>query len=117
MPKYAYTKPEIMLYEKLKKEGIRFSSQKPILIKKYKKHFIVDFLIENKLVVEVDGIKHRRSKTRILKDKIKDKALRAKGYSILRIPDYEIIENLEECYKKIIEKLNKLKKLGVNKFS
>ena len=75
MPRYAYTKPEILLYEKLKKEGIRFSSQQPILIKKYRKHVIVDFLIENKLVVEVDGVKHRKSKTRILKDIIKDKAL------------------------------------------
>jgi very-short-patch-repair endonuclease len=110
MPRFVYTKPELILYEKLKKEKINFSTQIPILIKKYKKYVYVDFLIEKKLVVEVDGIKHRKSKIRIKKDIIKDKALRAKGYSILRIPDYEILNNVDDCFNKIIDKLIRIKR-------
>ncbi|MDT7891530.1 MAG: DUF559 domain-containing protein [Thermoproteota archaeon] len=107
-PRYAYTKPEMKLFELLKKHGINFTTQFPILIKKYKKYVYVDFLIENKLVVEVDGIKHFKSKARIKKDIIKDKALRAKGYSILRFSDKEIFENPENVIEKIIEKMKEL---------
>jgi hypothetical protein len=49
MPRFVYTKPELILYEKLKKEKINFSTQIPILIKKYKKYVYVDFLIEKNL--------------------------------------------------------------------
>jgi len=107
-PRYAYTRPEMKLFEALQKRKINFTTQFPILIKKYKKYVIVDFLIENRLVVEVDGIKHFKSKARIKKDEIKDKALRAKGYSILRFSDIEIYENIDEVVKKIEEKLKKI---------
>lgn len=108
-PKYAYTKPEMILFHALQKRGIKFSSQFPILIKKHKKHVIVDFLIGDKLVVEVDGIIHFKSKARIKKDEIKDKALRSKGYSILRVTDKEIFENIDKVIEKIENKLKRLK--------
>ncbi|HLI46298.1 MAG TPA: DUF559 domain-containing protein, partial [Geobacterales bacterium] len=69
---------------------------------------IVDFLIENKLVVEVDGIKHFKSKSRIKKDQIKDKALRSKGYSILRFSDTEIFENIDDVIGRIESKLKEI---------
>jgi very-short-patch-repair endonuclease len=107
-PRYAYTRPELLLMSKMIENNIRFQTQFPILVKKYKKYYIVDFLIENKLIVEVDGVKHRTSLNRIKKDKIRDKALRAKGYNILRIPDYEILNNIDEVIKKIKKKIMKI---------
>lgn len=107
-PRYAYTKPEMLLFNALVQKGFKFRTQFPILIKKYKKYVIVDFLIEDKLVVEVDGIYHIKSKARIKKDEIKDKALRSKGYSILRFTDKEIYENLDKVIEKIESKLKEI---------
>jgi len=94
--------------KKLIENNIRFQTQFPILVKKYKKYYIVDFLIENKLIVEVDGIKHRVSLNRIKKDKKRDKALRAKGYNILRVPDIEILNNVDEVIKEIKKKIKEI---------
>ncbi len=96
------------LFEALQKRGIKFSTQFPILIKKYRKYVIVDFLIGDRLVVEVDGIIHSKSKARIKKDEVKDRALRSKGYHVLRFKDKEIFENIEGVVKKIEEKLKQL---------
>jgi len=48
MPRFVYTKPELILYEKLKKEKINFSTQIPILIKNIK-ICLRRFLIEKNL--------------------------------------------------------------------
>jgi len=109
-PRYAYTKPEIILLNALLKNNLNFITQFPILIKKYKKYVIVDFLIENKLVVEVDGIKHFKSKKRMIKDEIKDKALRSKGFVVLRFKDEEVINNIDQVINKIKEKLKSINK-------
>lgn len=67
---------EVVLYNKLRDAGVRFSFQRDI--GKYR----VDFLIGS-LVVEVDGPCHNE---RLQDDAIRDGCLRKLGYTIMRIP-------------------------------
>jgi very-short-patch-repair endonuclease len=61
--------------------------------------YIADFFCkELKLIVEVDGITH---KNRIERDRSKDEKLIGLGYTIIRIPDYDIFTNLSGVIKRL----------------
>jgi very-short-patch-repair endonuclease len=56
--------------------------------------YIVDFLDrENKVVIEVDGTSH---KGREVADKERDEAMRADGYRIIRIENWEVTHLLQQ---------------------
>jgi len=76
---HAETPSEAKLREGLRKAGIRFAQEVPV------KGFTVDFLIDEWLVVEVDGESHL-AKDRREKDASRQKAIEAMGFTVMRIP-------------------------------
>ena len=63
----------------------------------YAKHathqYRADFLINGKLVVEIDGATYHSSPEAVARDKKRDTDLRREGYSILRIPAQVVFQN------------------------
>ncbi len=76
---HAETPSERKLSQGLKKAGLRFSQEVPV------KGFTVDFLIDDWLIVEVDGESHLVS-GRSQKDASRQKALEDSGFTVLRVP-------------------------------
>jgi very-short-patch-repair endonuclease len=85
------TAPERLLFSALsngKCGGFTFEPQKPLWC------WIVDFLCpEAKLVVEVDGPDHTSGR-RARQDKLRDTIMAHNGYSILRVTNQEVLEEL-----------------------
>ena len=68
----------------------------------YNNNFIVDLLwIRGKLVIEVDSYKYHSNKYAFNKDRNRDYELIISGYTILRIPHDEIIEDVQLVIEKI----------------
>jgi very-short-patch-repair endonuclease len=67
-------------------DGLRFRHQAPI------GDFIVDFFCpEAKLVIEIDGVTHVDEP----KDKARDRWFQARGYTVLRFWNNEVMGNLQ----------------------
>ena len=73
------TPSERKLAAALKKAGLRFGQEVPV------KGYTVDFLLDDWLVVEVDGESHLVS-GRAEKDATRQMALEAAGFTVMRIP-------------------------------
>jgi very-short-patch-repair endonuclease len=68
-------------------------------------NYIVDFYCPKvKLIIEVDGGQHYTDEGN-RKDKAREDYLRKVGMKILRIPDTEVLNNLEGVVEKIFEML------------
>lgn len=77
--------------------GLKFRRQFPIC------NFIVDFCcFEKKIIVELDGSQHGKEE-HAERDRIRDEILRSKGYTILRIWNSEINNNLEGVAERILQ--------------
>ena len=74
------SKAEKRLAGCLKGANIEFKQQVPI------NRFTVDFLVEEKLVVEVEGGIYHDNPDRVKRDLIRQDILKAEGYEVLRIP-------------------------------
>ena len=107
-----YTKPERMIMECLKRNGIEYGFQIPIKVydPEENKHytFTVDFLIKPNIVIEVLGSKVHGTKRAIQKLEWRKKLLEEKGYKVILIWQYELeydpnwicqnlIQNLKEA--------------------
>lgn len=58
----------------------------------------VDFLIEDQLVVEIDGyLYHRATRDQLIKDYKRDRYLGAQGYTVMRFSGYEIWDDPWQC--------------------
>ena len=82
-------KAEAMLWKRLKAKqlGFGFNRQKPIL------NYIADFYCKELwLVVEIDGASHFSHEAR-LKDKERDRQMRAIGLEIVRVLDGDVRKN------------------------
>ncbi len=91
------TEAERLLWEKLsnKQLGVKFRQQHVI------NKFVVDFCsIEKALVIEVDGEIHDTQRER---DEERTKILQDEGYSIIRLKNNEVINNIE----KVIDSIKK----------
>ena len=73
------TPSERKLAAALRKAGLRFGQEVPV------KGFTVDFLLDEWLIIEVDGESHLVS-GRAEKDATRQKALEAAGFTVMRIP-------------------------------
>ncbi len=73
------TRSEQKLSAALKKAGLTFAREVPV------KGFTVDFLIDEWLVVEVDGESHLIS-GRAQKDASRQKAIEDAGFTVIRMP-------------------------------
>jgi very-short-patch-repair endonuclease len=58
----------------------------------------VDFLIEDQLVVELDGyLYHRASRDQLIKDYKRDRYFAARGYTVMRFSGYEVWDDPWQC--------------------
>ena len=102
---------KIVWYEVLqnkKMKGYRFLRQRSI------SNYIADFFCKDlMLVIEVDGYSHDY---KVKEDEIRDKELMKLGYHILRIPDQDAFNSIENVIRTIevaIEKIETMKKRKV----
>jgi len=71
-----------------KMKGYQFRRQRPVL------NYIADYMCkELLLVIELDGITHHSQEVQ-LKDQKKTKNLEAVGFTVLRFPDEQVLNNL-----------------------
>ena len=86
----------ILWYEVLRAKkfyGLQFNRQYPI------ENYIVDFICRKiKLVIEIDGRSHN---FKVQEDIIRDDRLRQLGYTILRIPETDIRNDLNNVIRTI----------------
>lgn len=90
------TASEIRLEKGLKKAGIKFEREVPI------RQFTCDFLIDDWLIVEVDGESHVTS-SRLAEDPSRQKILESAGFTVMRVRamDLSYEAGLKECVKRI----------------
>jgi very-short-patch-repair endonuclease len=99
------TNAERMLWSRLRRheiEGFRFRLQVPL------QKYIVDFAcFEARLVVEVDGATHS-TWPEIARDKLRERVLSADRFTVLRVTNDEVFNNLEGVLETIRLKLLEL---------
>jgi very-short-patch-repair endonuclease len=103
------TREEEILWKELRSRkmlGFKFTRQYPIQIPTFSKKkifFIADFFcFEKRLVLEVDGLIHRKM---VAKDKERDATMQKMGFKILRVTNQMINEDLEKVIAVIREAL------------
>jgi very-short-patch-repair endonuclease len=88
----ALTEPELKLWNELRAHrlmGLAFRRQMPI------GSYIVDFACpSHRLIVEVDGAGHAHS-GQIAHDQTRDAALRALGWTVLRVGNDEVLKDID----------------------
>jgi very-short-patch-repair endonuclease len=89
------TKPEMAMRRILEHLRVSFKSQVPIKTRFREWPFIVDFLVENRLVIEVQGVYWHSKKRRSEKDEIKRNCLIETGYQFLEFTDEELKKDPE----------------------
>lgn len=97
------TKSEVILWKELlckSKMGVRFLRQRPI------DNYIADFFCkELKLIIEVDGYSHN---FKYDKDIERDQRLYSLGYTVLRIPDEDVFNDILNVEREIRAKIKEL---------
>lgn len=93
------TPSERKLSQGLRKAGLAFSQEVPV------KGFTVDFLIDDWLIIEVDGESHLVS-GRPQKDASRQKALEDSGFTVLRVPASDL--SLPGGLKRWLNRINEL---------
>lgn len=97
------TPSELKLAKALKKAGVRFEREAPI------KQFTVDFLVDEWLIVEVDGWSHLTSSSQD-RDRKRQKILENLGFSVIRIPAMDISH--QSGLNRWVNKIKKMAKQG-----
>ncbi|KKQ36009.1 MAG: hypothetical protein US50_C0001G0011 [Candidatus Nomurabacteria bacterium GW2011_GWB1_37_5] len=93
---------EIMIENKLKQAGIKALKEHTITANK--KRYRLDFAIygkNKKLAIECDNQASHSTPQQKIKDKIKNTNLKSDGWTILRLSENMIINDIEECLTKI----------------
>lgn len=75
------------------------------------RQFRGDFLVDEKLVVEIDGEAWHGSSDAKAKDAERDKIIRAEGYTVLRIPAKVVFNSPAETVRLVEEARNRLRTL------
>ena len=102
------TKGEACLWKYVLKsgqlEGHKFRRQRPIL------DYIVDFVcLDLKLVIEVDGITHTHEHS-VEKDELRDKQLKEIGFSVIRLDDDFVLNQIERVREYLLEWIDENRK-------
>ena len=102
------TLTEVILWNELKGKkimGYQFRRQVPML------KFIVYFYCRDlQLVIEIDGPVHKLQKRY---DEKRQSELEQVGLNFLRIPDWEVKENMQQVLDKIINKIRLIEKENI----
>lgn len=97
------TRTEARLAQMLRKAGVEFHQEAPL------EGFTVDFLIENWLVVEVDGESHLTTKNK-KKDERRQKRIEELGFQVLRVETSSL--GSQSGRKNTLSRIKKVLKLG-----
>jgi hypothetical protein len=104
-----YSKPHVMIFQRLKKRGGLFLSEQVIPLpatppKEYEERFKVDFIsLYTKLVVEIDGVRwHEHTEGQRRRTEHKTQALEEAGYPVLRFTDVEVEKDPDGVADKIM---------------
>lgn len=86
--------------------GLRLRNQVPMGKRNIYSHHVssqyrADFLIDEKLVVEIDGAAYHSSPEAVAKDRQRDEDMRREGYFILRIPAQVVFQDPAEAVKRV----------------
>lgn len=68
-----------------------------------------DFLIDDRLVVEIDGATWHGSKDAMARDAARDEVIQAEGYTVLRIPASVVFDTPAEAVRRVEEVRRRLK--------
>ena len=95
------TKAEACLWKYVlrarKLSGYQFRRQRPVL------NYIADFMSTDlMLIIEVDGGSHHSEKARRL-DNLRQKELEDVGFTVLRFKNYEVLTDIKNVEKKLME--------------
>jgi very-short-patch-repair endonuclease len=96
------TLPEVLLWVQLQKRpgGHKFRKQVP------QAPYTLDFAcLQARLCIEVDGEAHNRG-DQPEKDSVRDRIMAERGFRTLRLPAYEVLNNMEGCMMAIVEACN-----------
>ena len=107
---YDVTPIEKMLKKALRKRHLRFKSEYPVQAGKehrYRLDFAV-FCKKAPLNIECDSQKWHSQKSQVYKDKIRDKALKNLGWSILRLKEPEITGKIKKSVEKVLRRVKTL---------
>jgi very-short-patch-repair endonuclease len=91
--------PEVLLWVQLQKRpgGHRFRKQVP------QHPYTLDFAcLKARLCIEVDGEAHNRG-DQPRRDEIRGRIMAERGFRTLRLPAYEVLQNMEGCLVAIVE--------------
>ncbi len=102
------TKLEINLARMLFVEGIDFTLSPEIWYSSCT-FYTPDFLIEGRLVVEIDGEHHYTDRHQVLMDRIRARAIQNSGYPVHRFTNKEVNKSLKNTVNKIVSILGTLK--------
>jgi hypothetical protein len=69
-----------------------------------------------KLIIEVDGYSHFPEEV-ILKDNIKEKALKETGYEVIRFTDTQLLKDIHNVIAEIEKNIEELERQDVGKFA
>lgn len=104
----ASTPEEVLLWERVRNSqlGAPFRRQVPL------GPYIVDFLcFKASLVLELDGSVHMSPDARAY-DSVRDRYLHARGFTVLRILNCEVRDNMEEVIERIVSVLKQAQSRG-----
>ncbi|WP_168197138.1 endonuclease domain-containing protein [Agromyces laixinhei] len=91
---------ETLLAETFRALGIRFAQQVP-----FDGVGFVDFLVEGRLIVEVDGYRHHRNRVAFRRDRGRDAVMLGRGVPTLRIPAQQVIADRFAAVRLVVEAL------------
>lgn len=90
------TYPEKLVYTFFKNNNVEFTSHEPLICGN--KTYWPDFIINKKLIIEIDGEKWHSSIEQKKKDNARDLVIESYGYKIIRLPAKNIIENIKNIF-------------------
>lgn len=96
--------PEKFWMDILDKNNIKYEKQVKVVYSLKKKYYFLDFVINNKINLEIDGGQHNLSYNKI-KDKERDEFVKSLGYIVYRIP-WKGLKNKELIKNQINDLLN-----------
>ena len=83
-------------------KGYTFNRQRPVLV------YIADFMCKKlKLIIEVDGISHHHPDI-IRNDEVRQQQLESAGFTVIRLTDEEVLNQIQSVRHVISETINKL---------
>ena len=99
---------EVKLARMLFVEGIDFTLSPEIWYSSCT-FYTPDFLIEGRLIVEIDGQHHYTDPHQVLKDRIRQRAIQNSGYPVYRFTNKEVEKSLKNTVNKILYLLTKFR--------